>query len=187
MKSVVTFLLLSSSAIFFIFSSHDSLAQSQYADTHTAQDDMKKDGAAIAKKFTEQGIVIHDPIIKPTPPGITNSAAYFHIMNHSDNDIELINATSTIADRTEIHEHKMKDGMMKMQKMTSLTIPAKSTINFEPGSYHIMFINVKQAITEKQKVKVTLEFSDGSATTITAIAKEPKISHSKKNHHHGSY
>ncbi|MGH1440743.1 MAG: copper chaperone PCu(A)C [Cellvibrionaceae bacterium] len=181
MKSIVTFLLLSSSAISFILTSHNSLAQSQYAHNHKAHHDTEKNSS------TAEGIIIHAPIIKPTPPGITNSAAYFHIMNHSDKDIELINATSTVADRTEIHEHKMNDGVMKMQKVTSLTIPAKSTINFEPGSYHIMFINVKQAITEKQEVKLTLEFSDGSATTVTAIAKEPKMSHGKKHKHHGSY
>lgn len=181
MKSIVTFLLLSFGTIFFILTSHGSLAQSQHTHNHKAHDDMKKSSS------TTEGIVIHAPIIKPTPPGITNSAAYFHIMNHSDKDIELINATSTVSDRTEIHAHKMNDGVMKMQKVTSLTIPAKSTINFEPGSYHIMFINVKQAITEKQEVKLTLEFSDGSTTTVTAIAKEPKVSHGKKHHHHGSY
>lgn len=133
-------------------------------------------------------IVIHDPIIAITPPGIINTAGYFHIMNHSDTDVELVGATSSIAERTEIHEHSMKDGMMKMQKINSLVIPAKSTINFEPGGYHIMFMNVKSPINEGQTLDYQLIFSNNQTITVKAKVKEPKqLQHKKHQHHHGSY
>lgn len=142
-----------------------------------------------SQHHTKASIAIHDPIVKITPPGITNSAGYFHIMNHSQKDIELVNVTSDIADRTEIHEHTMKNGIMKMRKVKRLNIPAKSTISFKPGGYHIMFLSVKEPIKEKQQLEFRLEFSDGSTQTIKATAQEPKISHHHDNKHedHSDY
>jgi len=173
MNNIVTTLLLS---ISLSITSYETFAQSDHLHQHKMHHNTKK-----------QNIAIHKPIIKITPPGITNSAGYFDIINHSDKDIDLINAKSNIAQRTEIHEHTMNNGIMKMQKVQTLTIPAKSTINFEPGGYHIMFISVNRPITEKQEIKLTLEFSDGSHKSITAVAKEPHMQHIKKRKHHGQH
>ena len=65
-------------------------------------------------QLMEKAIVIHNSIVKVTPPGITNSAGYFHIMNHSDEDIKLVAVESNISKRTEIHQHTMNNGLMKM-------------------------------------------------------------------------
>ncbi len=129
--------------------------------------------------------MIHNPTIKTTPPGITNSAAYFSIMNHSEKDMSLVGVASDRAKIVEIHEHVMANGAMKMQKVESLKIPAKTTVNFEPGSYHVMFIGVNQEIKQGDKINITLTFDNGTEKTITSIAEEqPTGSHKKHHKHH---
>ena len=125
-------------------------------------------------------LMIDNPTYKTTPPGIENSAAYFNIMNHSHKDIQLMGASSDVAKITEIHEHTMSNGTMKMQKVQSITIPAHSSIVFEPGGYHIMLIGVKQPIQTGDKASITLMFDNGKTKVVEVKATD----HHKANHQH---
>jgi copper(I)-binding protein len=175
LKTTIILILLITSLL---AATYKSVAQSQQTEAH---DKLHGKNHNTSKQEMEKKLVIHNPTVKTTPPGIANSVGYFHITNHSDKDITLINVNSDIADRTEIHQHTMANGLMKMQKIDTLVMPAKSTINFEPGSYHIMFINVNQAIVEKQQVELTLSFSDGSSQIIMALAEEKKWTQGNKH------
>jgi copper(I)-binding protein len=134
----------------------------------------------------DKQLMIHSPKVSITPPGIQNTAAYFHLMNDSQTDLTLVKVSSRAAKIVEIHEHTMKDGLMKMQKVDSLAIPAKSTINFEPGGYHIMLIDVKERIDEGDKIKLVLEFDNGMKKKIKAVAVK-EVSPGKKTKHHHHY
>ena len=173
MKNILIFILLFTSLL---ITTQKSVAQSQHTHDHDRQNGKTHDIPRhdISKLKPERKIVTHNPRVKTTPPGIANSVGYFDITNYGDDDITLININSDIADRTEIHQHTMANGLMRMQKIEALIIAAKSTVKFEPGSYHIMFINVNQPIVEKQQVELTLSFSDGSSQIIVALAKEKK-------------
>ncbi|MGH1486427.1 MAG: copper chaperone PCu(A)C [Cellvibrionaceae bacterium] len=132
----------------------------------------------------EHSVIVQNPVIKTTPPGINNTAAYLHIKNNSDQDIALVKAESDIAQLVEIHEHTMNNGLMLMQKVESITIPANSFIEFKPGGYHIMFINLNSTISPDQKVEINLTFSNGMKQSITAIAVEQVKSSTHKMHKH---
>jgi copper(I)-binding protein len=145
----------------------------QTAYTHTLQ-----------QKPVTQDIMIHKMSVKTTPPGISNSAAYFHIMNHSEKDIRLTGAESDAADIVEIHEHTMANGVMKMQKVESIMIPAGSSVEFKPGGYHIMLIGVTNKINTGDKVDIKLTFSNGTIKKIRASASETVNSTHHKHKHH---
>jgi copper(I)-binding protein len=134
---------------------------------------------------TMDSIMVHAPKIKTNPPGVKNTAAYFHLMNDGDTDLTLIEVKSSAAKIVEIHEHSMKDGLMKMQRIDSLGIPAKTTINFEPGGYHIMFINLNQDLKEGDKVEIELVFNNGAKKEVVAVAVEKVLGGSHSNHTHG--
>lgn len=125
-------------------------------------------------------LMVDNPTVKTTPPGIENSAAYFHIKNNSDKDITLVDAKSDVAKIVEIHEHAMVDGAMKMQKVKFINIPAKSSVHFKSSGYHVMFIGLNKTIKADDKVDVTLIFDDGTSKKISATAVESK----KHNHKH---
>ena len=131
-------------------------------------------------------IMLHMPSVKTTPPGIQNSVGYFHLMNQGKKDLQLIGANSDIAERIEVHKHTLKNGLMKMQKVDSITVPAGSSLEFKPGGYHIMFMGVKKPLTEGDEVSFTLEFAGGDNVVVKAKAKKTitsKEGRDQHNHH----
>jgi len=143
-----------------------------------------------AKKTQQQlkqqtGISISEQWIRSSAPGAPTTAAYFVLNNHSRNDIALIDVKSDIAQQVEIHEHSMEDGLMKMQQTLNVALPKQSTVMFEPGGYHIMFIGLKKSVNTGDKIKLTLTFDNNTEQTITVIAK--KKANKKKGEHHGQH
>src|SRR5258708_22218021 len=52
-----------------------------------------------------------------------------------------------------------KDGMMRMRALPAgLEIKPGETVEFKPGSYHIMFMNLKEPLEQGQRIKGTLTF-----------------------------
>ena len=128
---------------------------------------------------------ISDVNVKPSIPGVNNTTAHFSFTNKSDKPIRLIGAKSKAAKVVEIHEHVMIDGLMKMQKVNNITIPANGEIVFKPGGYHIMFIGLYEEIKEGDNVEFFLILDDGKKISATAIATtDSQDSHKKMHHHH---
>ncbi len=177
---LITALLVSSTSFGHQHGSHDSHKEKSSHEKHT-KDNTHKTHSAHNKG---DAISIHHPIIKTTPPGITNSAAYFTIVNNGEKDITLVNVASDSAKLVEMHEHIKHNGTFRMQKMEPLTIPAKGKANFEPGGNHIMFIGVTKPIENGDKIDITLSFDDGSQKTITTVAKKQHTGVKKAHKHH---
>ncbi len=113
-------------------------------------------------------ITIETPEVRSTPPGQMVSGAFMTLKNTSATDIELIAAQSDIAKVTEIHESGMKDGMMFMNKVEKISVPANSATELKPGSFHIMLIDLKNPLTSGEKASITLTFADNSQKTVEA-------------------
>ena len=167
-------------------SSHNKMHEkNQEHDQHSSHNDDTVDhkNHSVQKEHHKELIVVQNTMIKTTPPGINNSAAYLTILNNSDSDITLINVASDAAQLVEMHEHIMSNGVMKMQRMEPLKIEANSSVKFQPGGYHIMFIGVTQDIKDGDKIDITLSFDDGTKKIISSIAKK-KYEASENTHKH---
>jgi|GEM_PF-5263577 len=98
--------------------------------------------------------------INPTVAGMKVTGAYLTLHNLTQEDITLLNASSTLSNRVELHQHTMKDGLMRMQKLQQgITIPTNNKTTLEPGGYHIMIMNLTQAVKEGKRYDLTLKFS----------------------------
>lgn len=113
-------------------------------------------------------ITVESPEVRSTPPGQKITGAFMTLKNTSATDIELIAAQSEIADVTEIHESGMKDGMMFMNKVEKISVPANGTAELKPGGFHIMLIDLKNPLANGEKANITLTFSDNSQKTVEA-------------------
>lgn len=113
-------------------------------------------------------ITVESPEVRSTPPGQKITGAFMTLKNTSATDIELIAAQSEIADVTEIHESGMKDGMMFMNKVEKISVPANGTAELKPGGFHIMLIDLKNPLPNGEKANITLTFSDNSQKTVEA-------------------
>ena len=60
---------------------------------------------------------------RDTKPGTNNSAIFMDIKNASNADVKLLSAHSSVCKSTEIHTHKMENGMMAMVQVEAAVIP----------------------------------------------------------------
>jgi periplasmic copper chaperone A len=138
--------------------------------------------AQAQKSAAEPSLRVFDVWAKTTVPGGSVSAAYMHIK--SAKPLKLIKAESTIAKTVEIHDMKMKDGVMEMKAVEAIDIPANKLIDLKPGGLHIMLIKVVKPINKGDAIPLTLTFesTDKKTFTVDVSAKgQEKDSHSHKH------
>lgn len=98
---------------------------------------------------------------------INNSAMYLVIKNDSGANYNLINVSSDIANKVELHQTFTDEkGISKMVKLDNLLIPTKTSVELKPGGAHIMLYDLKQSLKEGDEFKVYLFFDDTSMKTI---------------------
>ena len=110
---------------------------------------------------TETGLKVHDPWMQSTTEG-ANGAVYFVIHNHTDQDDELIGVTTNVADAVEIHQSTIESGtdIMRMEMISSISIPSDAEIFFEPGKYHLMLVRLKKELKVGDHIGVVLHFKN---------------------------
>jgi len=105
-----------------------------------------------------EDIEIHNPWTRPAAQG-ENAAVYFQIHNHSQVADELVGALSDAADVVEIHESRMEGDVMQMNRVPSLPLVSGEEVNFEPGGFHIMLVNINKEFVLGEHIGVILHFA----------------------------
>ncbi|GAB4457307.1 MAG: copper chaperone PCu(A)C [Anaerolineae bacterium] len=103
-------------------------------------------------------IVQHDAWGRPSPKMAGAGAVYVVIENKGSQADRLIGATSAASAKVELHESYMDGDVMKMRPVPALDIPAGSTLELKPGSYHIMLIELVKPLERGSHISVTLKF-----------------------------
>jgi copper(I)-binding protein len=107
---------------------------------------------------------------RATPKGATVGGGYFTITNTGNTPDRLVGGTSDISSRFEIHEMSMDKGVMKMREITSgVEIKPGQTIRFEPSGYHIMFVDLKDALKQGEHFKATLQFEKAGNAAVDFV------------------
>ena len=138
--------------------------------------------ASAQKSAAEPSLKVFDVWVKTTVPGGSVSAAYMHIK--SAKPLKLIKAESPLTNTVELHDMKMKDGVMEMKAVDAIVIPANKLIDLKPGGFHIMLIKVNKPIKKGDEVPLTLTFENEAKKTFTVDVKakgQEKDSHSHKH------
>lgn len=129
-------------------------------------------------------LILEKAWTRATPPRARAGGGFLTITNTGNQDARLIAGQSDVAERTEIHEMAVTDGIMKMRELTDgLTIPAGETVELKPGGYHVMFMGLKDPFVAGESVSVTLTFEPGGPVDVTMPVHEmgakSTMSHSK--------
>lgn len=103
-------------------------------------------------------IAIENPWIAATNPGATVAAGYVTLRNTGGESDRLVSARSTSAARVELHQMSMSNGIMRMQPVEAIVIPAAGAATLEPGGLHIMFLDIHAQYQAGARVPVTLYF-----------------------------
>lgn len=122
---------------------------------------------ASAHEYKLGALDIGHPWSRATLPGAKVAAGYLTIKNSGSEPDRLVGASAGIAGKGEIHEMTMKDGVMTMRPLEDgLEVPAGGEVKLEPGSYHIMFKELKAPAVEGVKFPATLTFEKAGTVDV---------------------
>ncbi|AYF79204.1 copper chaperone PCu(A)C [Nocardia yunnanensis] len=128
--------------------------------------------AADSSGKAADAVSLSDQWIKAADSGM--SAAFGTLTNNSDKPVNLVAATSPASATVEIHETAPDGSGEKMMrpKAGGLVIPAHAKATLAPGGDHLMFMGLKAPLRTGAETPITLTFSDGSTTTVTAQVRD---------------
>jgi periplasmic copper chaperone A len=115
---------------------------------------------ALAQDYTAGSLKIGHPWARATPKGAPVGGGYLSITNTGSEPDRLVGGSSQVAKKFELHEMSMDHGVMKMRPLgNGLEIPPGKTVTLSPGGLHVMFVDLKQALKQGDKIPATLEFA----------------------------
>jgi hypothetical protein len=116
-----------------------------------------------------EGLHVNDAWARVSPMMDLAGAAYMVIHNATDEDDALVGATSPAAEFVELHLSSMdEEGLMSMNQVTEIPVPAHGDAELKPGSYHIMLINLVEPLEEGMEVELDLQFAEAEPQTVVA-------------------
>ncbi|HEY2527297.1 MAG TPA: copper chaperone PCu(A)C [Xanthobacteraceae bacterium] len=128
--------------------------------------------AAFAQTGNTSTIAVEQPWARATPAGARTGAVYMTLTNKANTADSLTGASSDVAAKVQIHEMAVVNGVMQMRELANgLAIPAGGSVTLKPGSYHVMLIGLKKALTAGETVPLTLTFAKAGTISVTAPVK----------------
>ncbi|MGE3957233.1 MAG: copper chaperone PCu(A)C [Vicinamibacterales bacterium] len=119
-------------------------------------------------------IVASDPWMREPMARAEQTAVFVVLENRTPEKRQLVSATSTVADRVELHTMSTENGMMRMMPVKAIDVPANGKAELRPGSFHIMLFGLKERPASGASVDLTLTFDNGQTVPIKAVVRKPE-------------
>lgn len=92
-----------------------------------------------------------------TPSG-GSSQVLVEVTNGGDGADTLVGVDSGAAARVEIHRTEIEEGRASMVELDEVEIPAGETVQFRPGSLHLMLVAPDETVVEGGTFELVLRF-----------------------------
>ncbi|WP_298670812.1 copper chaperone PCu(A)C [uncultured Sphingomonas sp.] len=118
--------------------------------------------AALAGCAQEKQLSVSDAWVRLAAVPGRPAAGYF-TLNGGPADATLIDVSTDVAVRTEMHEMKPAGpgGAMAMDAVRQVRVPASQKVRFAPGGQHAMLFDVNPSVKPGGQITFTFTFSDG--------------------------
>ena len=144
-------------------------------------------GPASAHDYTVGSIKIGHPWARATPKGAKVGGAYMTLTNTGTVPDRLTAGTAAIAGKVELHEVSEAGGVTKMRALPKgLEIKPGETTALEPGSFHVMLIDLKAPLVKGAKFMGTLVFEKAGSIEVEYRVEDKGsagVEHSHGDHH----
>lgn len=111
---------------------------------------------SIAHQFQKENININHPHIKFTISS-GPAAGYMTIVNMGEKPDKLLNIEVDFA-VAELHQSEINDGIVSMNKVDFIEIPAQIAKSLKPGGYHVMFSKFNIELIDESELVGVLNF-----------------------------
>jgi len=108
-------------------------------------------------------VTVSDAWARAVVPGQMATGAFMRLT--AATDATVVGAASPAAKIVEIHEMKMEGGVMKMNAIDRLPLPAGQAVDLKPGGYHVMLMDLVGPLKEGDTVPITLTVADKAGKT----------------------
>ncbi|MCS6766425.1 MAG: copper chaperone PCu(A)C [Candidatus Protistobacter heckmanni] len=102
--------------------------------------------------------------IRGTVPGQDSTGAFLTLT--AKDGAALVGVSTPAAGSAEIHEMKMEGSTMRMRAVKQVELPAGQAVEFKPGGYHIMLLDLKRELKAGEKIPLTLSFVQAGGKTV---------------------
>ena len=110
---------------------------------------------------------IEQPWARATPKGAQVGGGYMIVRNRGSVADKLTCVSAEVSARCEIHSMAEKDGVLIMRPLPDgLEIKAGETVELKPGSFHVMFVELKTPLERGKPVKGVLKFEKAGPVNI---------------------
>ena len=116
-------------------------------------------------------VTVADPWVRGTVAQQRATGAFMKLTAPAG--ARLVEARSPVAGVVEIHEMTMDNNVMRMRQVPMLELPAGKAVELKPGGYHVMLMDLKQAMKTGESVPITLVFEDKDKKRQTVDIKAP--------------
>jgi periplasmic copper chaperone A len=114
--------------------------------------------------------MIMNPLAAPSLTSASKTGAvYLSIMNMGKDNDQLIGISTPVAESAMLHKSKDDNGVMKMEMLDQLDIPAGTTIDILPGKMHIMLLGLKSQLKLGDHVPLELVFKKSGKISVDAV------------------
>lgn len=111
-------------------------------------------------------ISIQNAWAQATPPKATIGNGYMKIINRSAEPDHLLAVTAEVSRSAEIDGIRMADNAAHMKQLLNFDIPAGGSVEFKPGSYHVLLRNLKKPLTPGETFRGTLTFARSGVISV---------------------
>ena len=119
-------------------------------------------------------LLIGDPWARGVSDVAPECGGFFTVTNKSGTADRLVSASSSLAERIEIHAIKVVGGDIKMRPLPDgLRIPAETTLTLKPRGYHLLLLGLKAPLTKGESLPVTLLFDEAGSVELELVIRAP--------------
>jgi copper(I)-binding protein len=133
-------------------------------------------------------LTLADAWVRAMPPTQRVTAAYLTASNSGSAPLVLSVAEASLggrplAGRVELHRSAEVDGLMRMQRLDSLTLAPGERVTLTPGGLHLMLLDLARMPAPGETVRLCLGDGSGARSCIDAPVRRdaPPADHA---HHH---
>lgn len=125
--------------------------------------------AALTGCAPEKQLYVSDAWVRLAAVPGRPAAGYFTV-HGGTTDATLVSVSTDVAIRAEMHETKQSRGVMSMDAVRNVAIPASGKVTFAPGGRHLMLFDVNASVKPGSTMTLTFTFADG-----LGILKEARV------------
>ncbi|MGW8204258.1 copper chaperone PCu(A)C [Sphingomonas bisphenolicum] len=101
------------------------------------------------------------------------SAGYF-VIHGGDAGTQLRGVLTDYALKVAMHESIDKDGMVTMEAIDTVDVPAKGQVAFAPGGKHLMLWGINDTAISRGKMQLTFLMGNGDRLLVDAVIRKPE-------------